>query len=469
MSTAQYTPLAVDDDSQSPAPARKLASPTRRSILSAVLLLVLAAFGYQALKHYSLGPDIGHPLDNGDKNMSGKLNVAYFVNWGIYGRKYPPQNIPAEDLTHILYAFANVQADSGTVVMSDKWADSEIHYEGDSWGDTGNNLYGCLKQINLMKKQHRHLKLLLSIGGWTYSPNFHPVVVNPALRANFVSSSIKILEDYGFDGLDIDYEYPGNEEQARGYVDLLRELRQGLDAHAHRMGVHYKYPLTIAAPCGPANYEKLCAREMDQYLSFWNLMAYDYSGSWDSVANHQANVRGPPINTTMAVDWYKSQGIHPSKLIIGMPLYGRSFLNTDGPGCPYNDVGEGSWERGSYDYRALPLPGATPHRDEHAMASWSYDPRTREMITYDSEEVVKLKTHWINHMRLGGAMFWELSGDKGTRREDLGGHGKDEQPGKSLVSIAREELGGRDRQHLDNTPNNLVYKGSCFDNLRNGL
>lgn len=92
----------------------------------------------------------------------------------------------------------------------------------------------------------RHLKLLLSIGGWTYSPSFHPVVVNPALRANFVSSAIRILEDYGFDGLDIDYEYPGNEEQARGYVDLLRELRQGLDAHAQQQGVNYKYPLTVS-------------------------------------------------------------------------------------------------------------------------------------------------------------------------------------------------------------------------------
>ena len=71
-------------------------------------------------------------------------------------------------------------------------------------------------------------------------------MLDPALRANFVSSAIKILEDYGFDGLDIDYEYPSNPEQAQGYVDLLRELRHGLDRHAHQQGVNYKYPLTVS-------------------------------------------------------------------------------------------------------------------------------------------------------------------------------------------------------------------------------
>jgi chitinase len=87
------------------------------------------------------------------------------------------------------------------------------------------------------------------------------------------------------------------------------------------------------------------------------------------------------------------------------------------------------------------------------------------MITYDTEQVVAWKTRWINHMGLGGAMFWELSGDKGTPREGIeAGHGKTEQPGGNLVSIAHHELGS-----LDTTPNNLIYKGSCFDNLRNGL
>lgn len=97
-----------------------------------------------------------------------------------------------------------------------------------------------------MKKQNRHLKLMLSIGGWTYSPSFHPVVVNPVMRETFVKSSIALLENYGLDGLDVDYEYPSNDAQARGYVDLLRELRQGLDQHAHHRGTNYTYPLTVS-------------------------------------------------------------------------------------------------------------------------------------------------------------------------------------------------------------------------------
>ena len=165
---------------------------------------------------------------------------------GIYGRKFPPSLIPAQDLTyateiinakswlttifrHILYAFANMKADSGEVFLSDTWADQEIHYPSDSWNDQGKNLYGNFKAIYNLKKEHRHLKVLLSIGGWTYSPTFHPIVISPQLRARFVESAIRLLEDNGLDGLDIDYEYPQNEQQARGYVDLLRELRLGLD------------------------------------------------------------------------------------------------------------------------------------------------------------------------------------------------------------------------------------------------
>jgi len=288
------------------------------------------------------------------------------------------------------------------------------------------------------------------------------MIVSPAHRTRFVHSAIRILEDYGLDGLDIDYEYPGNDEQARGYVELLRELRYALDEHASRKGANYRFLLTIAAPCGPSHFEKLYVREMDEVLDFWNLMAYDYAGSWESVSGHQANVYGGAMNTQRAIDFFTSRGVPRQKLIIGIPLYGRSFMNTAGPGAPFSGVGPGSWEQGTYDYRALPLPGSTVYHDDSLVASWSYDPQKKELISYDTDRVGWMKGQWIAREGLGGGMYWELSGDKGPERSGMeGGEGKTQVPGRSLISTVKEAMGG-----LDTTPNWLWYEGSKFENMR---
>ena len=109
-------------------------------------------------------------------------------------------------------------------------------------------------------------------------------------------------------------------------------------------------------PCGPSNYEKLLVGEMNQYLDFFNLMAYDYSGSWEATVGHQANVFGnheSGVSTERAVQYYHERGVPKHKLVVGIPLYGRSFSNTDGLGHSYSGVGQGSWEQGVYDYKAL--------------------------------------------------------------------------------------------------------------------
>jgi len=344
-------------------------------------------------------------------------------------------------------------------------ADQDIHYPGDSWNDSGTNLYGNFKAIYKLKKKHRHLKVLLSIGGWTYSPSFHPVVINSAARAKFVESSVQLLEDYGLDGLDVDYEYPSNDAQARGYVELLRELRVALDKHGREKGPDCHFSLTIAAPCGPDNYEKLHVAEMDQVLDFWNLMAYDFSGSWDSIANNQANLYGPPLNANDAVNFYISHGVPRSKLVLGIPLYGRSFTNTNGLSQPYSGIGPGTWEAGVYDYRVMPLPGSFVYRDEKLGASWTYNHETKELVSFDNEDVAKWKGEYIKKEGLGGSMFWELSGDKETHREGMeGGYGKDPQPGKSLVTVVKDAMGG-----IHNGDNWLRYDRSKFDNMRQGM
>lgn len=150
---------------------------------------------------------------------------------------------------------------------------------------------------------------------------------------------------------------------------------------------------------------------------------------------------------------------------MGIPLYGRSFMNTAGPGTPFSGIGPGSWEQGVYDYRSLPLLNAQVFLDDKALASWSFDRQKKEMVSFDSEEVARWKGEYIAKEQLGGSMFWELSGDKGSSRQDMeGGEGKTPVPGNSLVRVVKESMG-----ELDQSSNWLGYEQSQFDNLRKGM
>ncbi|RDI84157.1 hypothetical protein Vi05172_g6030 [Venturia inaequalis] len=395
----------------------------------------------------------------------GFRTVSYFVNWAIYGRNHQPQDLPAEKLTHILYAFANIKPDSGEVYMTDSWSDVEKHYPTDSWNDVGTNVYGCVKQLNILKKRNRNLKLLLSIGGWTYSANFAVPCSTDSGRRKFAESAVRLVKDLGLDGLDIDWEYPKNAQEARDLLLLLGACRQELDAYAATLPVQSNgraahLLLTIAAPAGPTNYEKLLLREMAPLLDFINLMAYDYAGSWDSCAGHQGNLypdqHSPactPFSTAGAVKYYIDNGVPPNKIVIGMPLYGRSFLATEGPGKPYSGSGDGSWEKGVWDYKALPRPGAQEHHNAHIGASWSYCPTSKEMVTYDTPPVVQQKSEFIRDWQLGGAMWWESSGDK---------------PGAdSLIALTYDQLAGCG-MGIENRENVIACPESKYDNLRNG-
>ena len=156
-------------------------------------------------------------------------------------------------------------------------------------------------------------------------------------------------------------------------------------------------------------------------------MAYDYAGSWDSNAGHHSNLHSShhnptstPFSTSAALHYYESGGIRPDKIVLGMPLYGRAFASTDGPGKPFSGTGEGSWEQGVWDYKALPQKGATELIDHQSEASWSFDAEKRLMVSYDTLEMAKIKAEYVKKEGLGGAMWWESSGDKSGESSIIG-------------------------------------------------
>lgn len=342
--------------------------------------------------------------------------------------------------------------------MTDTWSDIEKHYESDSWNDVGNNMYGCLKQINLLKRQHRQLKLLMSVGGWTYSNNFPALASTQSGRDRFASTCVGLVRDLGLDGIDVDWEYPANTQEGQDYVALLKTVREALDVYARSVAIDgatpYHFELTVASPAGPDKLKMLDLPGMDKYLDFWNLMAYDFAGSWDQKSGHQANLypsfQNPdatPFSISTAVKFHTSHGVPTDKIVLGMPLYGRAFENTDGPGRPYQGVGPGTWEAGVYDFKKLPLAGSDIVHDGEAGASYCYNPGTRTMVSFDDWEMARQKTDWIKMNGLGGAMWWESSGDR-----------KGEE---SLIQIVSDRLGNLDRRN-----NCLEYPQSKYDNLK---
>ncbi|KAI0864069.1 endochitinase [Xylaria cubensis] len=399
------------------------------------------------------------PISEITERAASFKNLVYFTNWGIYGRNYQPAQLPVSQLNQVLYAFANFRSD-GTVYTSDSYADLEKHYDGDSWNDVGTNAYGCVKQLYKLKQTNRQLKVLLSIGGWTYSPGFAAATSTDALRQTFASSAVTLVKDWGFDGIDIDWEWPASDTEANNMVSLLSALRKALDSYSSQYANNYHFTLSVALPAGPDNYNKMKLSQMNAAgVDQFNMLSYDYAGSWDTTAGHQANLypdpanpKNTPFSTDAAIKAYIAAGVPANKIALGLPLYGRAFESTSGLGQPFTGVGSGSWENGIWDYKVLPRSG-TEIYDSAAGASYSYDSASKELISYDNVDMIKRKASYIQSKGLAGSMFWEASGDRT-------GSG-------SLIGAAFTAQGGSGS--LDKSQNLLSYPNSKYDNIKKNL
>ncbi|KAG4257686.1 chitinase 1 [Fusarium proliferatum] len=396
-------------------------------------------------------------LETRDEKVSEYVNAVYFTNWGIYERDYQPKDLPASQITHLLYAFMGVSAD-GTVYSVDSYADVQKPLDDDSRTGSGSTAYGCVEQIYGLKKKHRQMKVLLSIGGWTLSTNFPAAASTAATRKRFASSAVDIMKDWGFDGIDVDWEYPTGNAQASDMLLLLKAVREELDAYADKSASGHHFELSIAAPAGPEHYSVLRLADIGNVVDHINLMGYDYAGVLSNATGHAANLYAndgipgsTPFSTDTAIRAYLAAGVPASKIVLGMPLYGKSFQNTDGLGGAFNGVGQGRWGEGVWDYKDLPRSAsAKMYYDTKAQGFYSYDSSTRELISFDTPEVVMQKVAYIKKSGLGGSMFWEASGDRSGAC--------------SLIGTSKDAL-----QLIDKSQNWLDYPASRYRNIVSGL
>ncbi|MCI3224722.1 glycoside hydrolase family 18 protein [Streptomyces sp. NP-1717] len=388
--------------------------------------------------------------------------VGYFAQWGVYGRNYQVKDMDtsgaAARLTHINYAFGNVSAEgkcfTGNIPgEADAWADYARPLDAagsvDGVADTDDQrLAGNFNQLRELKAKHRGLKVLISLGGWSWSKHFSDAALTPASRRALVSSCIDLyikgnLPVDGtrggagaaaglFDGIDLDWEWPGSAgdagtvfrpEDKENFTALVREFRRQLDAYAKSRKGHEKrkhYELTAFVPTAPAKIDAgFEVSKVMRDFDFVNLQGYDFHGTWEpTTAQQSALFAGSgDFSVSQTVNDWLRRGAPARKLVVGMPFYGQGWTGVSGGGTgmgqPATGPAPGTWANGNEDYKALKKladSGAyTVHRDVRNGHAWLFDGTT--MWTYDDPQVLRAKSAYVRAKGLGGAMFWSLDGD----------------------------------------------------------
>ncbi len=332
--------------------------------------------------------------------------VGYYAAWAAYMGYYPNQ-IDANKLTHINYAFANISSDLKITL---------------GYPDVDPN---NIAQLNSLKKTNPNLKTLISVGGWSWSGKFSDVALTDASRTTFADSCVAFITQYGFDGIDLDWEYPVSggmstntkrPEDKQNFTLLLQKIREKLDARGAIDNKHYL--LTIAGGAGSSYVNNVELAKLPQYLDYATVMTYDLHGIWDAYTDLHA----PLYNNTDSSPQYKASvdssiaawtnaSFPADKLVLGVPFYGYLFSLVpnvnNGLYQTYGGANSISYQAIVNNY--LNKPGFTRFFHSQSLTPWLFNGST--FITYEDSQSIGYKTDYIKSKNLAGAMIWELSQD----------------------------------------------------------
>ncbi|MEV8425150.1 glycoside hydrolase family 18 protein [Streptomyces niveus] len=355
---------------------------------------------------------------------AGEKVIGYFANWGVYQRNYHVKNIQtsgsAAKLTHINYAFGNVQG--GKCTIGDSFADYEKAYTADQSvdgvADTWDQpLRGNFNQLRKLKAANPGLKVIWSFGGWSWSGGFGEAAKNPAA---FAKSCHDLVEDPRwadvFDGIDVDWEYPNacgltcDTSGPDAFTNMVSALRTEFGGDL----------VTAAITADASDGGKIDATDYGaaaQYLDWYLPMTYDFFGAFAAqgpTAPHSPLTSYPGIpqegfNSDAAITKLKAKGVPAQKLLLGIGFYGRGWTGVTqaAPGGTATGAAPGTYEAGIEDYKVLkntcPANGT--------VAGTAYAHCGNNWWSYDTPATIGTKMNYKNEQGLGGTFFWELSGD----------------------------------------------------------
>lgn len=314
-----------------------------------------------------------------------------------------PGDLPAGLLTHLHYAFAGVDG-TGRIRLENPRED-----------------LASFAGLRGLREEYPGLMTLLSVGGWDGSQNFSLAARDEDRRRAFAQSAADLMEEQGFDGLDLDWEFPvyggktgtvHHPEDGKNYLLLLRAVREELDARGEAAG--RRYLLTAAVSPGAGFMENLPLKELAEPVDYLFFMGYDQNGPWDPFTGMNAPLSSKEgVGLKAAVEGYLDAGVPREKLVLGVPFYGYLYrLAEEGPGQP--GVPFATAESVSYDTIAAQwLTQGTRRLDPEGQVPWLSGEGW--FLSYDDPSSIAAKGRYARELGLGGVGAWELSQDREGR------------------------------------------------------
>ncbi|XKL60517.1 hypothetical protein PGB90_007574 [Kerria lacca] len=358
------------------------------------------------------------PTTKPSYSLTGQYKVVcYFTNWAWYrpgSGKYIPEDADPNLCTHIVYGFTVLDYELLTIKVHDSWADIDNRF---------------FERVAAYRK--RGVKVTVAIGGWNDSAGdkYSRLVNNPTAIANFISSVLRFIKKYGFDGLDLDWEYPvcwqtncnqGPASDKAAFSTLVTELRKSFD----------KYGYLLSSAVSPS---KLIIDKgydvplLSEKLDWIAVMTYDFHGQWDKKTGHVAPIYYIPgddydyFNSYYALNYWIQKGANSQKIVMGMPMYGQGFtlanVSNHGLNAPTNGPSRaGQYTRSSgflayYEIcEKIKEEQWTVVQDAQGRRG-PYAYKNDQWVGYDDAHSIKLKVNLIKKLKLGGGMIWALDLD----------------------------------------------------------